>query len=304
MSNERKIHWKSWNVLTQAKKDGGMGFRDLRNFNLAMLAKQGWRLLHEKESLVFRCFKAKYFPRGSFLEATDVPSSSFIWKSLLEAQHVLKKGCCWRVGDGSSIRVLHDKWIPNHPTNQILHPPLGAEEDWKVCELVDWETHGWDRGVIGRKFHREDADAICHIPLSRRSIPDLLVWLPNKNGVYSVKSSYYIARGLSRERDGMEESSGVRNKGLIWPRLWKLKLPSKIKVFVWRACQEILPTKGNLAHRRIIQDGRCEACKQETKTVLHALWGCGVTRDVWAGCQGRIQKRVGGQRISSIYLRR
>ena len=29
MSNERKIHWKSWNVLTQAKKDGGMGFRDL-----------------------------------------------------------------------------------------------------------------------------------------------------------------------------------------------------------------------------------------------------------------------------------
>ena len=141
MSNERKIHWKSWNVLTQAKKDGGMGFRDLRNFNLAMLAKQGWRLLHEKESLVFRCFKAKYFPRGSFLEATDVPNSSFVWKSLLAAQHVLKKGCCWRVGDGSSIRVLHDKWIPNHPTNQVLHPPLGAEEDWRVCELVDWETH-------------------------------------------------------------------------------------------------------------------------------------------------------------------
>ena len=67
--------------------------------------------------------------------------------------------------------------------------------------------------------------------------------------MYSVKSSYYIARGLSRERDGMEESSGVRNKGLIWPRLWKLKLPSKIKVFVWRACQEILPMKGNLARR-------------------------------------------------------
>ena len=83
MSNERKNHWKSWNVLTQAKKDGGMGFRDLRNFNLAMLAKQGWRLLHEKESLVFRCFKAKYFPRGNFLEATYVPNNSFVWNSLL-----------------------------------------------------------------------------------------------------------------------------------------------------------------------------------------------------------------------------
>ena len=116
-----------------------MGFRDLRNFNLAMLAKQGWRLLNEKESLVFRCFKDKYFPRGNFLEAIDVPNSSFVWESLLAAQHILKKCCCWRVGDGCSIWVMHDKWIPNHPTNQVLHPPLEAEEDWRVSELIDWD---------------------------------------------------------------------------------------------------------------------------------------------------------------------
>ena len=41
VGEERKIHCQRWEKLTQSKKDGGMSFRDLRAFNLAMLAKQG-----------------------------------------------------------------------------------------------------------------------------------------------------------------------------------------------------------------------------------------------------------------------
>ena len=70
-------------MLSKSKKEGGMGFRDIRCFNLAMLAKQGWRLLQDTESLLYRCFKARYFPRSNFLEATDVPNSSYVWKSLM-----------------------------------------------------------------------------------------------------------------------------------------------------------------------------------------------------------------------------
>ncbi|KAH0972852.1 hypothetical protein GBA52_025008 [Prunus armeniaca] len=40
--NERQgIHWVSWEKLTQLKKEGGLGFRELRCFNLALLAKIG-----------------------------------------------------------------------------------------------------------------------------------------------------------------------------------------------------------------------------------------------------------------------
>ena len=58
IGNKRKINWLSWEKLTRPKLEGGMGFKDLRQFNLAMLAKQGWRLLQDQESLLFRCLKA------------------------------------------------------------------------------------------------------------------------------------------------------------------------------------------------------------------------------------------------------
>ncbi|XP_023921139.2 uncharacterized protein LOC112032606 [Quercus suber] len=95
--------------------------------------------------------------------------------------------------------------------------------------------------------------------------------------------------------NGMEGSSNGQNRGLLWPRLWKLRLPNKIKLFGWRACHNILPTKDNLVRRRIIEDSVCELCNQGSESGLHVLWECEVAKDVWAGSMGRLQKSVCGQ---------
>ncbi|XP_045792036.1 uncharacterized mitochondrial protein AtMg00310-like [Trifolium pratense] len=110
---ERKIHWVAWKSLCKEKKEGGMGFRTIKEFNLAMLAKQGWRILQNEESLLTRCLKGRYFPRSNFLHATLGYNPSYTWRSIFLARlEIIDHAGLWKVGDGQSIKIWEDNWLP------------------------------------------------------------------------------------------------------------------------------------------------------------------------------------------------
>ena len=95
-----------------------MGFRDIHAFNLAMLAKQAWQLIQGSLSLLFKVYKARYFPACSFIEAVLGSNPSYIWRSLLEARELIKAATVWKVGDGRSIKLEDNRWLPHPPKLQ------------------------------------------------------------------------------------------------------------------------------------------------------------------------------------------
>jgi hypothetical protein len=110
---EQKIHWVAWNSLCKEKKGGGMGFKTMKEFNLAMLAKQGWRIIQNEGSLLSSCLKRRYFPRTNFLNATLGYNPSYTWRSILQARlEVIDHVGLWKVGDGQSIKIWGDNWLP------------------------------------------------------------------------------------------------------------------------------------------------------------------------------------------------
>ena len=119
-ADRKRIHWQEWWKMCVPKCKGGMGFRDFQCFNLAMLAKQVWRLLSNPDSLCARVLRARlsnpdslcarvlrarYFPDGKLLDARLKSGSSYTWQSIFAGLQCFKKGYIWRVGDGSQIKI-------------------------------------------------------------------------------------------------------------------------------------------------------------------------------------------------------
>lgn len=74
--------------------------------------------------------------------------------------------------------------------------------------------------------------------------------------------------------------------------IWKLQVPCAVQLFLWWACNEILPTKEKLYGRKIVSDPIFPMCGLEPETNGHSLWWSRASIAVWAGSSRRIQKCV------------
>jgi hypothetical protein len=120
--SNHKIHWKAKDDLFKPKFSGGLGFRDMHLFNIAMLAKQGWRLHVNPNSLLSSCLKAKYYPNHDILQAQAGYRPSFTWRSIHHAIKFLKKGSCWKSGNGEATNSWGTNWVPDQHGFKILTP--------------------------------------------------------------------------------------------------------------------------------------------------------------------------------------
>lgn len=125
-----------------------MGFREIGNFNKALLGKQCWRLITKEGSLIEKVFKSRYYPRGSFLEAKAGYQPTYAWRSILCARDVVQKGGRWQVVNGEKVRIWHDKWLPIQSESKIRSPISILEENATVDALNVKETKQWNRDLV------------------------------------------------------------------------------------------------------------------------------------------------------------
>ncbi|PKA51938.1 putative mitochondrial protein [Apostasia shenzhenica] len=225
-SKSKGIHWCQWNDLCKSKAEEGMGFRNLTLFNIALLGKQWWRLQQDQNSLTFRVLKGRYFPSGNLEEDYLGRDPSFVWRSIWEAKQVVDMGFIWRIGNGKSVKIWKDKWIPRRWSFRPFSPIKNLHEHTTVDALINPVIGQWNISLLVDNFFCEDVEAISNIPLGDLTSPDQKIWANHPSGRYSVHSAYnfiqdintklgvHIAVIKNSSLQGSASSSGGRCKSL------------------------------------------------------------------------------------------
>ncbi|XP_042944625.1 uncharacterized protein LOC122278510 [Carya illinoinensis] len=99
------------NGETEGERGIGPGYGDIESFNLALLAKKGWRLLQNTSSMATKIMKEKYFNDKSLLAAKLGHRLSYLWRSVWNAMSLLKEGLRWKKmkTNESDLLALWDK---------------------------------------------------------------------------------------------------------------------------------------------------------------------------------------------------
>ncbi|XP_057416032.1 uncharacterized protein LOC130710699 [Lotus japonicus] len=275
--NERKIHWMSWSKLCLPKHSGGLGFRDFKCFNEALLAKQVWRLVQNKDSLLYKNLKARYFPRSSILEASVGFRPSFSWRSICAAKDVIKDGSTWKIGNGKAVSIWGDSWLPGPGSGNVLSSIKELPSTAKVDSLIDNIQRSWNTVLVDLIFHPIEAIKIKSIPLAWFEKEDLLVWKHNSSGVFSVRSAYSML--MQRKISSLASSSSTRS---VCNFVWRLKVPKKVQHFMYRLLNKSLPCQQNLKRRGIKIEPLCPLCgEHREETPFHLFLNCNWARQVW-----------------------
>ncbi|KAK2663494.1 hypothetical protein Ddye_002068 [Dipteronia dyeriana] len=82
---------------------------------------------------------------------------------------------------------------------------------------------GWNLQLLKDNFSASDVNDIIKIPIGKRDKKDDIIW-------------HYNGKALD---------------------------PAKVKIFIWKACHDLIPIKFNIAHRGVEMSSVCDACKSQ-----------------------------------------
>ena len=111
---------------------------------------------------------------------------------------------------------------------------------------------------------------------------DYVAWQFTKTGSFSVRPAYYAE--WEDQYGAKIGSNGGQSSSLnhpVWKKIWRLKMPCKVKIFIWRCLHNSIPFRSTLANRHIPINDECPWCQGAAEDVRHVMFTCSRAKMIW-----------------------
>jgi hypothetical protein len=268
-NHKKKYRLAKWSIICRPKDQGGLGILDLEIQNKCLLSKWLFNLINgdgDWQQLI----KNKYLGNKSLTQVRKKPGDSQFWSGLMEIKDQFISMGNFKVQDGSQIRFWEDKWLGVN-TLKDQYPNLYNIVRKKSVTIADvFSTRplnvSFRRNLVAANLQswRHLVLRIANIHLNKH--PDVFRWTIRSDGKFSVSSMY----------QSLLDSDIIPHNS----HLWKIRVPLKIKVFLWLVYRESILTKDNLVKRNWHGNGKCCFCNDH-ETVQHLFFDCALAKFIW-----------------------
>jgi hypothetical protein len=214
-----------------------------------LISKWLFKLLNE-EGVWQELLHNKYLNTKTLSEVQVNANDSPFWKGLMSVKNDFFKRGLFVIGDGQKTRFWEDTWLGTQPLADQYESlyNITRNKNATVAEVMGTvplnisfrRTLSHDKWTSWLNLLQR----LFEVQLSED--PDKFIWRLTANGEFSVKSLYV---------DFMNDHTVFLKK-----YIWRLKVPLKIRIFMWFLNKKVLLTKDNLSKRNWIGSKKCAFC--------------------------------------------
>jgi hypothetical protein len=271
----RNLSLKSWSSLCLPKDQGGLGFKLMKDVDLSLISKLGWKLLTNHDSIWVPLFTNKYIKYANLFSCPLSPGS-WIWHGIKSTIPLLTRGTCFVPHYNSSLPIWSSPWIPTMdnflPIPRL--PQLPPSYPLHIADLISYPSLTWRLNLLNFLFHSSTVAEILKIPIRLNN--DTCLWTPSSNGTFLTKSAHHLLSSTSHHFPSPLPPSS-------WKSLWKLNINHRLKLFLWKMIWNIIPTKYRISHSlpSSQMDTSCSLCVGPIDSIFHLFFSCPIARVVW-----------------------
>ncbi|KAJ9536637.1 hypothetical protein OSB04_un000186 [Centaurea solstitialis] len=259
----------AWALVCRPKSCGGLGFRRLAVWNRALIAKNLWSLITNRNCLWVDWIRQYSFRNHTFWEVRKNNRWSWVLAKMMLIRTEIRRFVVVRIGNGLTTNAWNDNWLTCGPLSEVISARfihgMSFSRNTTVRQLLDTFHDGWPDTWTTRYPILVGVD----LPVIVNDVPDVHCWGTLGRGVCTVHNMY---NSLIGDFDLVPWADSVWFKGHI----------PKHSFCMWVACLRRLPTQDRMAAwKHDPPDLLCSLCGLVLDSHDHLFFECTFARQVW-----------------------